>query len=176
MSNLLNRVFDACIYSSQFNEREDLLAILNNPNEIEWEERIGGYSEGIKTSFSINDFSLINRHLQASNLTNLIEFAKEKNVNYKWLHENDFIKLVKDTEYSQNFTNQFTTNTVSVIYVVKNTNLSGSIEFVNKETTLNPEEGSCIILSSSPEYEYVVRNSEDNDFILAISYNEKVWS
>jgi hypothetical protein len=174
MSNLLNRVFDLCIYSNSFNEREELLAILNDPNKIDWEERIGGYMEGIKTSFSINDFSLLNRHLQTANLTNLVEFAKEKNVGYKWLHENDFIKLVKDAEYSQDFTNKFTKDTVSVIYVVKNTNLSGSIEFVNKETTLNPEEGSSIILSSSTEYEYVVRNSEDNDFILAISYNEKV--
>jgi hypothetical protein len=52
--------------------------------------------------------------------------------------------------------------------------MSGSISFKDKETTIHPEEGSCIILSSSPEYKYVVTNSEDNDFILAIAYNEKV--
>lgn len=174
MSNLLNRIFDVCVYSGGFKEREDLLNILNDPNEIEWEERIGGYMEGIRTSFSINSFALLNRHLQSSNLKNLVEFAKEKSIEYKWLHENDFIKLTKDSEYSQNFTNEFTKNTVSIIYVVKNTNLSGSIEFINKEAKVYPEEGSCIVLSSSTEYEYVVKNSEDNDFILAISYNETV--
>ena len=174
MSNLLNRIFDACIYSSQFNEREDLLAILNNPNEIVWEERIGAYMEGIKTSLDVNSFAVLNRHLQASNLTNLMEFAKEKNIDYKWLHENDFIKIGKDAEYLQNFTNEFTKDTVSVIYVLKNTNLSGAINFKDKETIIHPEEGSCIIISSSPEYKYVVTNSEDNDFTLAISYNEKV--
>jgi len=174
MSNLINRIFDVCIYSNDFNEKEDLLAILNDPNEIEWEERIGGYMEGVRASFSINNFVLVNRHLQTSNFKNLLEFAKEKDIQYKWINENDFIKLVKDAEYSQDFTNKFTKDTVSVIYVVKNTNLSGSIEFVNKGTTINPEEGSSIILSSDTEYEYVVRNSEDNDFILAISYNEKV--
>jgi hypothetical protein len=31
-------------------------------------------------------------------------------------------------------------------------------------------------LSSFADYEYVVTNSEDNDFILAISYNEKLWA
>jgi hypothetical protein len=174
MSNLINRISDACIYSSSFNEREDLILALNDPNEIEWEERIGGYMEGIKTSFDIKTLALLNRHLQSSNLPNLLEFAEEKGFGYKWLHENDFIKLTKDAEYSQNFSNKFVQDTVSVIYVVKNSNLSGSIEFKNKDIKISPEEGTSIILSSFTDYEYVVTNSEDNDFILAISYNEKL--
>jgi len=173
MVNLIDSVFDIYTYESSFTQREDLLAKLNDPAEIEWEDRIGGYKEAMRKSFEFNDFATLNRALQFSYVKEGKHFIQEKNMNFEWFNDNAFIKIEKDSEYNQKFTNAFTEHTINLIYVVSNDNLFGTIEFKNKNITINPKPGSLIILPSSTEYEYLVKTSGDNGFILGMCYIEK---
>lgn len=172
---MTNKIFsghDINIYDFTYKNKENLMTMLSDFEEIVWVNRGNGFKEGVIKTSNLKNLNLENRHLYVSFISCIKAYLEEKSKTFVFPIENIFIKILPETSYSQQFVNPGLIDTISIIYVVNNEHNDSSITFTNKNLSIPISQGNLIIFPSSEEYVYTLGGVSSGEMIVGISYVE----